>query len=482
VAELADALDLGSSPLCGIGVQVPSLAPVHDLNRYFNNKGDIIVSQVVIKMEEVSPVKKKLLMEIPWDEVKNELDAAYREVGKKAKIKGFRPGKIPRKILETYYKEQAEGDAIANMVNKYYWQALEDRGLAAISQPEISQEGIKENTDFSFSATFETEAEFEPQGYKGIELEKETTNVTDGDLENRINEIRQMFAVMEEVKEDRPVVNGDFVSIDFTGSLNGESFKELNAEGYLLEIGSKRFVPGFEDQLIGMKNGETRDIKVTFPDDYHEKKFAGQEIVFNVTMKSLKEKKLPEADDSLIKNFDRYNTFEDFKDDVRKSLEEKARRADEINFQNKITETLIKENDFEVPPSLVERQIYYMIIDAQKRMMSAGIDEDSAIDFGMKMHDKYKDEATKIVKSFLLLKKIAQKESFVVDDSDIDKYIDELSAQSGRDPQSLRKMYEQEERKDGLKMELIQKKVFDFIEQNANIKIVEKNGMNAEVR
>ena len=149
-----------------------------------------------------------------------------------------------------------------------------------------------------------------------------------------------------------PSVNGDFVVIDFAGSLNGELFKELKAEDYFLEIGSEKFVPGFEEQLIGMKNGETKEIKVTFPDDYHENKFAGKEVIFNVTVKSIREKKLPEIDESFIKNFEKYNSFEDFKTDVRKSLEEKAQQMAEINLQNRITEKLIKENDFEVPPSL----------------------------------------------------------------------------------------------------------------------------------
>jgi trigger factor len=440
------------------------------------------VSQVVVKMEELSPVKKKLSLEIPWSEVKNELNAVYREVGKKAKIKGFRPGKIPRNVLETYYKEQAEEETATNIVNKYYWQTLEDKGIVAVSRPEINQEGLKEDTAFSFSASFETEPEFEPKGYKGIELEKEKIQVTDSDMEKRLDEIRQMFATMEEIKDDRPAVKGDFVVIDFAGSLNGELSKELKADDYYLEIGSQKFVPGFEEQLIGMKNEETKSINVVFPVNYHEKKFAGKEIIFNVTLKNIKEKKLPEIDENFIKNFDRYNSIEDLKTDVRKTLEEKFQGLAETNLQNNITEVLIKENDFEVPPSLLERQIFYMMADTQKRMISAGMDEKNAIELSFKMHDKFKDDAVKIVKSFLLLKKIAKKESFIVEENDIEKYIQELAAQYGRDYESFRTMYDNEERKDSLKMELMQKKVFDFIEQNANIKVVEKNGVDVEVK
>jgi len=440
------------------------------------------VSQVVVKIEDLSPVKKKMSLEIPWSEVKGELDAAYQEIGKKAKLKGFRQGKIPRKILETYFKDQAENEASTNIVNKYYWQTLEDKGIIAISRPDVHQEGIKENADYTFSATFETEPEIEPKNYKGIELEKEKIIVTDEDVRKRVDEIRQMFATMEEVTDDRPVMKGDYVVMDFSGSLNGESYKELNAQDYFLEIGSGKFVPGFEDQLVGMKKGENREIKVKFPADYHESRFADKEVVFNVTVKSMREKRLPEDDDSFIKNFERYNTFDDFKADVRKSLEEKAEQMSKVNLQNSITDKLIKENDFEVPESMVERQIFFMMAEMQKRMMSAGIDENSAIDFSLKMHDKYKGDAEKTVKAFLLLKKIGTKESLTVEDSDLDQYIQEMAAQNGHDYDSMKKMYESEEKKDYLRIELIQKKVFDFIEQNANIKVVEKTGMNAEAK
>ena len=142
--------------------------------------------------------------EIPWAFVKDELDAVYRTIGKKAKIKGFRPGKIPRKVLETYFKSDAEGEAITNIVNRYYWQELDQRKMVSLSRPEIEQNGLKEDTDFSFSASFETEPEIDPQGYQGIELTRTEIKVSDAAMEKRINEIRRMFASMQDVAEDRP--------------------------------------------------------------------------------------------------------------------------------------------------------------------------------------------------------------------------------------------------------------------------------------
>ena len=438
------------------------------------------MSEVAMKMEEISLVKKKLSFEIPWSKVKEELDAVYRNVGKKAKIKGFRPGKIPRKILESHFKDHAEEETITNIVNKYYWQTLEDKGIMALSRPDITQDGFKENTNFSFTASFETEPDFEPKGYNGIELEKEKIQITESDLENRLKEIRQMFATMEEVKDNRAITMGDYVTFDFAGSLDGESPKELKADNYLLELGSKRFIPGFEEQLVGMKNSETKAINVKFPEDYQENKFAGKDVIFTVTIKDIKEKKLPEIDENFIKNFDKYNSLDDLKNDVHKVLEQDCQRLTETNLQNKIMEIILKENDFEVPPSLIEKQIFYMMADTQKRMTSAGMDEKNAMELSFKMHDKFKEEAEKIVKSFFLIKKIAQKEAIQVEEADLDQHIRELAAKHGRDYEQIRNAFEKEERKDNLRTELIQKKVFDFIEQKANIKVVEKIGIAVE--
>jgi len=263
------------------------------------------VSDLCVKLEDISQVKKKISFEIPWAFVKEELENVYRDIGKKAKIKGFRPGKIPRKILENNFKADAEGEAITNIVNKYYWQELDDRRIVTLSRPEIDQHGLKENTDFSFSASFETEPVFEPQGYQKMELEKINISVSEEDMEKRLQEIRKMFATMQDVTEDRQAVTGDFVTIDFTGTLDGEALAELKSENFLLELGSKRFIPGFEEQLAGMRNGETKEINLTFPADYSEKKMAGKDVIFTVTIKGLKEQKLHDLDDNFINNIDK---------------------------------------------------------------------------------------------------------------------------------------------------------------------------------
>jgi len=439
------------------------------------------VSDLCVKLEDISQVKKKISFEIPWAFVKEELENVYRDIGKKAKIKGFRPGKIPRKILENYFKADAEGEAITNIVNKYYWQELDDREIVTLSRPEIDQHGLMENTDFSFSASFETEPVFEPHGYEKIELEKINISVSEGDIEKRLQEIRKMFATMQDVTEDRQAVMGDFVTIDFAGTLDGETLAELKSENFLLELGSKRLIPGFEEQLVGMRKGETKEINLTFPTDYSEKKMAGKDVIFTVTVKILKEQKLPEIDDNFIKNFDKYNTLDDLKNDVRQSMEEQCKRQSDLELQDKIIDAVLKANEFEAPPSLVERQIFYMISDTQKRMKSAGMDEKNAMELSLRMHDQFKQDAEKAVRSFLLIKKIAEKEAITVSDDDIDNHIKELADIHHTDYEVVKSAYDNEERMNSLKSEIIQKKVFDFIKHQANIKAIEKVGMEQGV-
>ena len=438
------------------------------------------MSELSVKVEDLSQVKKKISFEIPWAYVKDELDGVYRSIGKKAKIKGFRPGKVPRKVLETYFKSDAEGEAITNIVNRYYWQELDERKIVTLSRPEIEQNGLKEDTDFAFSASFETEPDIDPQGYQGIELTKTEIKVSDADMEKRLQEIRKMFASLEDVPEDRQAVMGDFVTIDFAGTLGGEALPELKADDYLLELGSKRLVPGFEEQITGMKKGETLDIQVKFPDDYSEQKMAGKDVTFTVTLKELKQQKLPEIDENFIKNFDKYNTLDDLKNDVRKSMEEQCRRQSDVKLKELMTEIVLKANEFEAPPSLVERQIFYMMADTQKRMRAAGMDEKNSMELSFRMHDQFKTDAEKTVKSFLLFKKIAEKEAITVTDEDIENHIKELADIHHMNPESVRKIYEDGEKKESLKADILQKKVFDFIEQRANIKVIEKVGMGEE--
>jgi trigger factor len=435
-----------------------------------------------VKIEDISAVKKKISFDIPWIDVKSELDAAYRKVGKKAKIKGFRPGKIPREILERHYREDAEGETISNLVNRYYWEALQQKDIPAVTQPEIEQQGIEAEKNFTFSATVEVEPTVEPKDYLGLDLQKEEPVVTDRDLEAKMLEIRQMFATMEEVADDRGIQTGDFVTLDFEGKLAGEPLKELKAENHMLEIGSKSFVPGFEEQLVGSKQGEVKNISVKFPDNYNAAHLAGKGVEFTVHIKGIRVKKLPEIDDQFIKNFERYETLEALKADVLKGLEEEKKRKVALAFERQISDKLLEKNVFDVPDSFVERQIYHMMSDTRQRMVSGGMDPKKAAEFSMKLHDHFREEAAKIVKTLLLLKGIADKETLTVEEDELDTQIREIALHRAQDYETYRKALEKDDLIDSIRSEILNRKTYAFLEARAKVTTVinEKQGVSEE--
>ena len=208
-----------------------------------------------VKIEEINPVKKKLSFEIPWEEVRKELDSAYSKVGKKARIKGFRPGKTPRKVLETYYRDEAEGEAISSLITRAYWEAVEENKLTPATPPVIDQKGIEQDKDFQFTVTVEVSPQIDPKDYLGMEIEQDEVNVSTSDVEKRLEELRQVYSTLEDMEDDRGIETGDYVTIDFQAKLNGEPIKDFKGENVLLEIGSNRFVPGFEEKMVGLKKG-----------------------------------------------------------------------------------------------------------------------------------------------------------------------------------------------------------------------------------
>ncbi|OHE22566.1 MAG: trigger factor [Syntrophus sp. RIFOXYC2_FULL_54_9] len=425
-----------------------------------------------IKIEDISSVKKKLSFDIPWADVKNELDTVYRKVGRTAKVKGFRPGKIPRAILEMYYREQAEKETVAGIVNGVYWRTLQEKEIPAVTQPQIEQKGIERDKDFSFSAIVEVEPAIDPKDYLGLELEKEDPAVTEEDLEKRLQDIRQMFSTMEDLNEDRGVIEGDFVTLNFTGKISGETLKELTAENHLLEIGSKTFVPGFEEQLLGMRKGEARSFVITFPETDVPAHLAGKDVEFAVNIGGIRVKRAPEIDDNFIKNFEKYESLDALKADVRKNLEEEKKAKVAADLDKSIGDKLLASNEFEAPDSFIENQIHHMLLNMRQRMVSGGMDPKKATEVALKFRDQCREEATKIVKTVILIKNIARKEALAVDEMEVEKQIAEMASQRAQDFETFKKSLEKEDLMDSIKSEILSRKTYEFLLEKAHITTV----------
>ena len=496
-------MDLGSSPRRRLGVQLPFLAPglycygkseiifgiftaktdfmeglIHFIrDRHINGEERNIVSETImaVSVEDVSPVKKKLFFDVPWNDVKKEMDAVYREVNRTAKVKGFRKGKVPRNILESLYKEYAETETITKLIEGLYFEALQAHAILAVNQPDIEQpQGIESEKNFTFVATVEVAPVVEPRGYSDLTLEIIEREVTEKDVEVKLEEYRQMYATMDEIQDDRGIREGDFITLDFSGKVDGISRKELSAEGFFLEVGTKRFIPGFEEQLIGMARGETKEINVKFPDDYYAKDVAGKDAVFNSTVKNIKEKKLPLLDPNFIENFEKFGSIEELKEDIRQKLTEQNKVRSQNDLRNLTVAELLKENDFEVPECYVEREYQYMMADAKRKMAIEGLSKDEADEIQTKFQDQYRQGALRMVKVANLLNSIASKEAITVGESELRTKIEEIAVQS-RDYEAAKKYLEKEEIQANLTQEILNNKVFKFIEDHAQIKVVKED-------
>lgn len=432
-------------------------------------------TMMAVKVEDVSAVKKKLSFDVPWDDVKKEMDAVYREVNRTAKVKGFRQGKVPRTILENLYKDYAESETITKLIERLYFEALQTNAIMAVNQPDIEQDQVLESEkNFTFVATVEVAPVVEPIGYTDLALEKIERDVTEKDVEAKLEEYRQMFATMDEIQEERGIREGDFITLDFSGKIDGASKKELSAEGFFLEVGTKRFIPGFEEQLIGVVKGETKEINVKFPDDYYAKDVAGKDAVFTLTIKNIKEKKLPLLDVNFIENFEKFGSLEELKEDIRQKLAEQNEVRTQNDFRSMTVSELLKANEFEVPDCYVEREYQYMMADAKRKMAMEGMSKEEVAEIQTKFQDQYRQGAIRMVKVANLLDSIARKEAITVAESEVQAKIEDMATQS-RSYDSAKKYLEKEEIKANLSRELLNDKVFKFIEDHAQIKIVKED-------
>jgi len=429
------------------------------------------VKTAEVKIEELGPVRRKLSFEIPWEEVRKALDSAYVVVGKKARVKGFRPGKTPRRVLEAYFKDQAEGEAITSLVNKTYPEALKENSITAVTDPEIQQQGIEMNKSFTYEATVEIEPVIDPRDYTGLTLEKKDVQVTDGDVEARLQELRSMYSSLKDLEEDRGVMEGDFVMVDFTGRIAGEIRQELTENSYSLTVGAKKLVPGFEEQLMGMKKGDTRVFDITFPSDYPTKELAGSNANFQVVLQDIKVRILPDLNEDFVKNFEHYDSLAALKEDLRKTIQEQREAEAGSAMRKTLLDKLLEANPFEVPSAYVERQILSMMVDAQRRMVHSGMDPEQATNMAVNLHDRFRDDAVRVVKTTLLLQKIAEKESIQVDEKEVEEKLKAIGDRYRQDYESVKQSYEQQNLLESFKLKLLEEKTLDFIEGKSNINI-----------
>lgn len=395
----------------------------------------------------------------------------YFKTVKYFNIPGFRKGKAPMNIIERYYgKEIFYEDTFNEILQEVYDRELRESNITAVSYPDIDVKQIGKGQDLIFTAVVQTKPEVKPGKYKGIEIKKVEYNVSEDEINHELGHMQDRNSRMVTV-DDRAVKNGDITVIDFEGFVNGKAFEGGKAEGHELTIGSNTFIPGFEDQIIGMKIDEEKDINVKFPEEYFSKDLAGKDATFKVKLHEIKKKELPELDDEFAKDVSEFDTLKELKESIKEKLEKENEQKAKYETEEAAIKAVCDNTEIDIPSGMIETEIDHMEKDMEQRMQYQGLTLDMYLQMIGKTKEEfrkeYEDQAKDAVKSRLVIEAVAKEEKIEADDKEVDEKIKEMAENYGKTEDELKS---NESLRNYLKENLKTEKTIEFIVKNAKIK------------
>lgn len=424
-----------------------------------------------VNVEKIDNQKIVLEIEIPQAEVAKALDKAYHKIAGQVNIPGFRKGKVPRNILEKRVgKEALLEEAFEIMAPQYYMEAIVAEKIEPVSRPQIEVVTLKEDQPVVFKAIVTPKPEVTLGEYKGVSVAVEATAVTDADVDSQLEALRNRHAKMV-VTEGAELQNGDFAIIDFEGSIDGVPFEGGAGKAYPLEIGSGSFIPGFEEQLIGVKAGEEKDVNVAFPEDYHVADLAGKPAVFKVTVQDVKRKELPALDDEFAKEVSEFATIEELKADNKNKLEQAAVTKADNDFKNGALQKAVENAAVEVPDVMVEERIDHMVEDLSLNLQSRGMQLEMYLDY-VKMdmntlRSNYRETATVNVKTDLVLEAVAKAEALELTEEDVTAEFAAMAETYKAPAEEIEKIIRAQGRMGALESSILRKKAIQVIVDSA---------------
>ena len=399
-------------------------------------------------------------------DIEQRVDKIAKETGKKIKVDGFRKGKVPPAVVKKLYGDQLKQDAEAEVIGEVLKKAYEDAGIDASSVlgDPFFKKYDKGDETIEIELLVCTRPEINLDGYKDIIPAYDVPEVTDEEIEERLKTIAEQSAKPLPIKEDRELKEGDVAVFDFTGYLDGEEFEGGKAQNYELEIGSGQFIPGFEEQMVGMKKGETKRIKVTFPEDYQSEQLAGKEAEFEITLHDIKEKQIPEIDDELAKKVMHKDdaTLEQLREDVKKQIRtEKVNKLYNEELKPKLLEALVEKFEVDLPETIVEQEIDNLANQKARTMSEEEIEEIKNSEEKLnELRESVREEAQRSVKATFIVDALAKEENITVDDSEITQVLYYEALMSGQDPEALLKYYKENNLFPAIKMGMIEDRLF----------------------
>ena len=414
----------------------------------------------------------KLNVTIEAEKFDEAIKKVYFKSAKYFNIPGFRKGKAPMNIVEKYYgKEIFYEDAFNEVVPEELEKAVEENKLQVVSRPDIEVTQIGKGQDLIFTAVFQTKPEAELGKYKGVEIKKIEYKVTDEDIEHELGHMQEHNSRLISV-EDRPVEKGDIANINFEGFVDGVAFEGGKAENHDLEIGSNTFIPGFEDQIIGMKIDEEKDIKVKFPDEYFSKDLAGKDATFKVKVNEIKKKELPTLDDEFAKDVSEFDTLKELKESIKEKQQKQNDERAKYETQDAVMKAVCENVKVDIPSGMIETETENMVKDMEQRLAYQGLKLDQYLQMMGKtkeeMQKEYEPQATDAIKSRLAIEAVIKAEKIEVADIDVDEKIKEMAKNYGRENDE--EFLKNENVRNYIKQGLESEKALEFLVENAKIK------------
>lgn len=427
------------------------------------------------RLEKIESSEAHIEISVDAEKMEEGFEHAYRKVVKQVSVPGFRKGRVPRQLLEAHYgKEVLFQDALEYIVPLAYEEALKMVNIDPIADPEFDIQDLNPGEEFIFKAIVAVKPEVQLGDFANIEITIPQLDVNETEVEHRLEDMQQRYAEVGE-KTDEPAILGDTVTIDFEGFLDGFAFIGGKGEDYPLELGSDTFIPGFEPQLVGVKTGETKDIEVTFPEEYHEEDLAGKPVVFKVLVKKITTKRLRELNDEFAQEVSEFDTIEELRADIKKNLEMIRDNQKKEMIQQAVIEEAVGRCEIELPKAVINAQAERMMRQLEQRMASQGINLEQYFAITNSNEEEFvqsmQPEAERIAKGNFMLEKIVEEKDFEITDEEVNKYIEDFAQSMGMEPDAARERMQGA--LDNIKMGLKVDKAIEFLVGQAVV--TEKN-------
>ena len=434
-----------------------------------------------VNVEELSSVQRRVEVTIPAKDVDNALDGIYKTIGRQVKIKGFRPGKVPRKIMERHYGPQASAEAAENLIGGSYPMALGEAKVEPVARPDFDFSAPQAGEDFVYRVTLDVKPEFElePEKYKELKLKEPDFKVTDEDVDKHLESLRERQAVTVPLEEERPAAIGDVVVISYSSSMDGEPVEGGEADNVEVELGSGKAQAEIEAALVKAKPGDIVEASVSYGDDAPNPDFKGKDVVFKLVVKELKNKVLPELDDDFAKSVSpEFESLQAIKDRIKADMESTFQEQKDMALKSQIMDALREMAEFELPEGMVDAEAEGMVETVMQRLRQQGMDPEKAgLDLD-KIRDDFRPQAEKKVKAGIVLSKISDMEEVQVEEADRDEHFEKLSAQVGQPAKILREMYTKNNMMADLAAQLLEEKTLRAIKADAIIELVDPAELN----